>query len=364
MTKEQEKFLERAWYMGFCNNNEIDRILSPKNSCDYLLSQRANIVADNPRYYRVYLRKSEVMPNWSFENSFATSHYTDVINNLSDEDKTLCSKITYGDIFSDDANGYAEKNEDWGRIIYLNECLQFYMKFCNLALFDFDVDVPDYVRLNSLRIAIRTMMKMESMDFFLDPRGKVPESVGNMIHYPIKHELQFIAGHEFSHHLCKHFDDKSTVKRAVLSFEDKKYIKPVYSVSQKQEFEADLSSINRPLYSKEEYDEVLKGALIWFVSLSLVETAQEIIVPTSNMTIKTHPSAKDRFYNLVNNAHFSNEFNTDFIDNILKRSYVLRIWLNEDLAENYDIYDFYGSIYLDKPNTMWRGRELVDRVDY
>ena len=38
--------------------------------------------------------------------------------------------------------------------------------------------------------------------------------------------------------------------------------------------------------------------------------------------------------------------------------------LEQDLAENYDTYDFYGSCYLDKPDSEWRGRELVDRVDY
>ena len=27
-------------------------------------------------------------------------------------------------------------------------------------------------------------------------------------------------------------------------------------------------------------------------------------------------------------------------------------------------YETYGSVYLDKPNTEWRGRELKDRVDY
>ena len=31
---------------------------------------------------------------------------------------------------------------------------------------------------------------------------------------------------------------------------------------------------------------------------------------------------------------------------------------------NFDEYEAYGSAYLDKPNTKWRGKELIDRVDY
>jgi len=38
--------------------------------------------------------------------------------------------------------------------------------------------------------------------------------------------------------------------------------------------------------------------------------------------------------------------------------------LLEDVSLNIEGYEFYGSIYLDKPNTEWRGKELKDRVDY
>ena len=34
------------------------------------------------------------------------------------------------------------------------------------------------------------------------------------------------------------------------------------------------------------------------------------------------------------------------------------------MSLNFDMYEMYGSVYLDKPNTNWRGRELIDRKDY
>ena len=36
----------------------------------------------------------------------------------------------------------------------------------------------------------------------------------------------------------------------------------------------------------------------------------------------------------------------------------------KDVSENFEMYEMYGSLYLAAPNTEWRGRELIDRVDY
>ena len=248
---------EFIWFVGFCNNEEIKRISAPKTPKDFLLQKRANIVADNTRLYRVYLKKVNYFKSWSFEKSFSELHYLSVLKHLSNEDKELCNDITFGDIFSNDVNGYAEKDEKWGRLIYLNESLQFFMKFCNLALLDFNVDIPIKIRYNSLRIAIRTIIKSESLDFFLDPRGIVPQEIGEKMLQPLKYELQYIAGHEFSHHLCGHLDDKNLVSRAVLSIEGNSYFAKVYNPLQKQEFEADLNSIIRPHYNRKEFDNIL-----------------------------------------------------------------------------------------------------------
>ena len=355
---------ERHWFMSFCNNDEIDRILSPQNAWDYLLKQRANIVADNTRYLRVYMNKAKIFPNWSFDKSFITTHYEEVINHLSAKDKIFCENIAYGDFFSNDAKGYAENNKTWGRIIYLNESLQFFMKFCNLALFDFEEKVPDKIKLNALRIALRTMMKQEAMDFFMDPRGIVPEEIGIKIHLPIKYELQFIAGHEFCHHLCGHLNDNDVFEKTVLSIGENRYIKNIYNTNQSQELEADIASIMRPTYTQQERCNLIEGALLWFLSLELSETAEEIINPTLLHTAKNHPPAKERFDNIISNVKIPNEFDMNKITKLRSNMEVLKNWITQDLSYNYDMYDFYGSVYLDAPNTEWRGKELIDRVDY
>lgn len=310
------------------------------------------------------MRKAELTPNWSFEKSFSDNHYLEVIKFLSPDDRINCQSIAFGDMFSNDVNGYAMKNPTWGRLICLNESLQFFMKFCNLALHVFNRNVPKTIRLNSLRIAIRTMMKQESMDFFMDPRGVVPKEIGEKMHEPIKYELQYIAGHEFAHHICEHFNDQNVFEKKILSIDEKEYYRPIYNVSQMQEFEADVASINRPKYPSRTYSKILEGALIWFISLDLSETAQDVISPSSFSSVKTHPSAQERFTNLLENTKIPANFDMDKIHRVKENAKWLKEALIEDISLNYDLYDFYGSMYLDKPNTEWRGKELIDRVDY
>lgn len=364
MNIEAGNRLDRHWFDSFCNNEEIERLVLPQNGVDFLLQERANIVADHMRYLRVFMNKARLVQNWSFEKSFSNHHYSEVLKNLTCDDKQNCQSIVYGDMFSNDVNGYAIKNPIWGRIICLNESLQFFMKFCNLALLNFNQDVPKEIRLNSLRIAIRTMLKQEAMDFFMDPRGSVPKDIGIKIHAPIRYELQYIAGHEFAHHLCGHLDDKNICQKKMLSIGRTEYFRPLYNIAQLQEFEADVASLNRPEYSTEEYSKLLEGALIWFLSLELSETAQDIISPTSPFSIKTHPSAQERYEHLLRNTKIPDDFNLGVINKIQDNAKWLKEALVNDLSMNYELYDFYGSVYLDKPNTEWRGKELIDRVDY
>ena len=362
ITSDPSNKWDRHWFHHFCTEKEIDRITNPQTPKDYLLRQRADIVADNTRYLRVYRNRATIMKPWSFEGSFVDEHYISVLNRLNKDDLDFCSSITYGDMFSNDANGYASYDSTWGRFIYLNESLIYFIKFCNLALLDFKTEVPMEIRFNALRIAIRIMMKNEAMDFLMDPRGIVPKDVFDGIHAPIKTELQYIAGHEFAHHIYNHLDNNKTKLKAFCTIEEKEYKTPIYTLSQKQELEADIASINRPAYSKKEKSQLLESALLWFLSLELSETAQDIVAPQSFFSVKTHPSANERYNNLLENIDATYD-NAKF-EMLRERVEFFKEAIREDMSFNYDMYEFYGSVYLDKPNTKWRGKELIDRVDY
>ena len=145
---------------------------------------------------------------------------------------------------------------------------------------------------------------------------------------------------------------------------DKKYYRPIYNVSQLQELEADIASMTRPEYREKEYNEILQGALIWFISLGLAEQAQNIVNPALAFNIKTHPASGERFDYILENVKIPDDFNLKYIEKVKENAKIMGEFLEKDLSDNFDIYDFYGSCYLDEPNTEWRGKQLIDRVDY
>ncbi len=72
----------------------------------------------------------------------------------------------------------------------------------------------------------------------------------------------------------------------------------------------------------------------------------------------------ERYENLLSNLPLSTEFDLEpwkQFPNLVRK---FKDMLQEDVSLNIEGYEIYGSCYLDLPNTPWRGRELVDRVDY
>ena len=60
-------------------------------------------------------------------------------------------------------------------------------------------------------------------------------------------------------------------------------------------------------------------------------------------------------------------FKEERFKSIIEWSNILKEAIKEDIADNYgELYDdeTYGSVYLDEPNTPWRGKKLIDRIDY
>ena len=363
-----EQDIEKHFFRPICSDTEIERIFNVQDGKDHLLKLRAETVVDNMRLLRVIRNKALWdESNWSLESSFSDSHYEAVLNKLSSEHKDICQEVTYGDVFSNDPNGMIFRTP-FGPVTTISQSLDFFLKFAHLALLDFETEVPQHVRMNSLRIAIRVMLKTEAMDFYMDPRGIIPADVAEAIHEPIFLQKQFIAGHEFAHYFLGHLSDNKIKEQPVffaISNQDDEY-RPevVYNPSQKDEFEADLHSIISPVYTEEERADILQAALLWFGCLELYEAVLDVIAPVSSSKYQTHPPARARYENLLKNVPTSVELQTEhwrefpkLLDNLIE-------FLQEDVAFNCDMYEQYGSVYLDKPNTLWRGKELIDREDY
>ncbi len=356
-SKIGELDMERRLYYPICNSKEIDRIFNVKNANDYLLKLRADTISDNMRFFRVYRNKAlQNIEKWSLEESFDYSHYENFIDKIPEFEREKCLNITYGDMFSNKAEAYIVKT-DFGPLIVINECLKYFLYFINLAILNFSEEVPNHVRANALRIAIRTRTGEEAMDFFMDPRGIIPKKIDNQIRNLIKYQLEFIAGHEFSHYLLNHIDD-SNISQLFLNSDNNSSV-IIYNKSHLQEFEADEKALTIPQYDCCELENMLPAVSILFVAFDLYDTYLDIVSPRSYYS-QTHPKSIDRIKKIWEKFKVEKEE----YDRFLEAGETLKIFLKEDLDYNYDIYDFYGSLYLDEANTEWRGKELIDRVDY
>lgn len=358
---------QKLFFRPICSNAEIERIFNVTDAKDHLLKLRAETIVDHMRLFRVYRNKAlKNEQNWTLEAAFADSHYKAVLAKLPKDARALCSVVTYGDIFSDDPNGMIF-NTPYGPITTISESLKFFLKFSHLAILEFEEEVPMRIRVNALRIAIRIMLRKEAMDFYMDPRGVVPPRIATAIHAPIPLQLKFIAGHEFAHFIFGHMSESNLIDQPVfyaLSSSENEYKSAkVYNTSQRNEFEADLQAILLPRYSDRQRKELLCAALLWFGCLELFHAARDVIFPQGSWCYQSHPTPRERYENLLanisssglNSRHWS-EF-PSLIEN-------LKGFLQNDISLHFDDYEMYGSFYLDEPNTQWRGRELIDRVDY
>ena len=355
-----ERF-RRDEYSILCNKDEIERVLNIRCASDYLLKLRADTILNEMRLERVYRNKKRIVGNdrWSLENSFVSVHYTEYLKLLSVHDRKKCESITAGNIFSREPNGEIFTSE-FGPIITISDSLQFFLKFMHLCLLKFESHVPDHVRINALKIAIRVMLRSETMDFLMDPRGTLPSEIGHAIHEPMQGEFMFISGHEYSHYLLGHINENKTNAFSVRQETEYK----IFSNSENEEFRADEASISNAINRNNARLNLLNSALLWFGCLNIYEAAQDFMNPMGQLHSRTHPSAADRYDNLISKFQSLRGFEKNKWVKFKSTVRQYRDFLIDDLSTNIEFYEMYGSAYLDAPNTEWRGKELVDRVDY
>lgn len=360
--------IQRQFFRPICNEQEIDRIFNVQNASDYLLKLRAETIVDHMRLFRVYRNKALSNPEqWSLERSFTTSHFQRFLASIDRDEQSKCSAVTFGNIFSNDPNGIIFSSE-YGPIITLSEALHFFLKFAHLALLSFESDVPSRVRFNALRIAMRVMLKTEAMDFLMDPRGIVPQNIGKAMHAPIPLQMEFIAGHEFAHHILGHLSpaavSQTPIFRAITPRDNDYKPLPAFTTSQQQEFAADEHSIRMLSADRQHQEEVLHAALVWFACLELYETVADFMCPPLPWKPSSHPTARQRFEHLLDTFSSLGVCAPSRWESLLKNIETLKPLLVDDFSVNIEVYETYGSVYLDEPNSDWRGPELIDRKDY
>lgn len=361
---EQE---QRSWYESVCSKSEIDRILHIQNASDYILKLRADEIVDHTRLWRYFLKLSRQFgEEWSLEKYFETKNFTSFKSALSKDKQEKLQQVSYGSIICNEPNGLIFTSP-YGVCSVYSISLRYFSMFSNLALLDCDDKVPLHVAMNGLRIAARIMLGTEALDFEMDPRGIIPKDVSEIILRPFPFQSIFLAGHEYSHFLLGHLDDKKTQLRGLnrTYFKDETDYKKInaYTIDQKHEFAADLGAMNEPLFEEEYYEMYYFYALLWFAALSVFEAVEDTMFPPIGH--QSHPGAIARYNNIIEHARRPQRFDEKlFIEEIPSMVDFYRQLMIEDCQLNADEYEKYGSVYLDAPNTEWRGRELIDRKDY
>lgn len=358
----------KDWVSGYCTPEEAERVVNPQNSQDYLLRLRAVFIADHTRIWRVFLHLCRIYGNeWSLEKYFTSDAYDAFKSIISESNNEKCKDVVCGNIYDNNANGLIFSTR-YGVLSTYSVSLRYFSIYANLALGEFNKEVPWHVRLNAMRIACRVMLNREAQDFIFDPRGIIPKDIMTNLRSQWRMNNIFLAGHELSHFILGHVKEDNKQEMGFLKphFKDDTDYRKIngYRISQLHEFDADLAALNLVELSDEEYSVYYHAALDWFSILAIYEGVEDSICPPSG-TNQTHPGAIARYTNILNNARRPIDFDEELYNETLPA--LTSFWrenMINDAAENIDLYETYGSVYLDEPDTEWRGKELIDRVDY
>ena len=356
-----QEIIAKGFYMSLCSHEEIERIFNVSSASDHLLKIRADATVDHIRIYRVFRQRMiDAGESWCFNDYFDSKPFGNYIEHLVDEDYTQAKELTAGFVFCNKPNGQIEKTE-FGNVITISESLRYFLYFMNLAILDYgDTDVPQDVRSAAMKIAIRTMLQSEALDFDLDPRGEVPKEVHDSAQYHTDRQLEFVIGHEFAHHFLGHLNDSKLIEGEYLSAQELgEKTHKFFSYAQQDELDADIHAIERPIYTPDMREDLINRALFFFLYLHIYQGVKEQIMPSMGWA-KTHPEPIDRFHHMYNHFKDDIELDEENLKNLLKLSDVYKESLVEDVAINFESYEFYGSIYL----AQWRGKVLIDRVDF
>lgn len=289
------------------------------------------------------------------------------VKRLRQDDLKACSRLAAGFVMNNDPNG-AYSISPYGAVVTLSLAKKFFLYFMNLAYLDAEIDVPVSVRTAAHTIGIRTMLKTEAMDFDVDPRGIIPFKADRVLRQATQDQLEFIIGHEYAHHLCGHLKTASTIDRPMFAcFAHELVESPserVFNLNEQQEFEADDSALDRIRHDNNAYERLVFGAVTWLLYLDVYQAVSDQLFPTPPWKLRTHPLPIERLARIRENHASKAGLSGEMIDEMAKHTSFYKAGLSEDLAINVEKYEKYGSVYLDKPNTPWRGPELRDRVDY
>ena len=358
---------ESSCHYPICTIAEIKRIENPASAEDVLLVIRAEDIANHPRLTRTFLKRRELYEGeWSLTGYYKEPDFNRYLRKLTSKDAEVCKSIPAGFAPSREPHGYCLKTE-FGKLVVVSEPLKHFLYYMYIFMFGSAYGVSRVDAISAFKIAARTMLLTETLDFDLDPRSEhLPEELRVTADLVIKDQLQFIIGHEYAHALLGHHEASSgTGLTPKYLFSSGQVSQAWYTPSQKNEFEADAASILQATYREDECADVLNGATMYFLYLELYYVVAHFINPQHTRS-STHPDPIDRIWALrkavrekngLPQGAFTDEEVQNFLDDVSDR----KRWLQtEYLPFEIEVFENYSSVYIEG----FRGTSRVDRFDY
>ncbi|WP_288407715.1 hypothetical protein [uncultured Herbaspirillum sp.] len=362
---------ENLLYFPICRPEEIRRIRPPKNASDYLLAMMANAIADSPRLKRIFLKRWEANPqSWSLSGYFDRVAFGEYMRKLPSEKQAICSNIPAHFGFLSEPNGACIRSPH-GKVIVVSELLKVYLYYMNLGLLTaLTDDFPQVDAFTALSIAVRMMLQLETPDFDLDPRGKIPTDLHDLCTSMAEGQLQFVIGHEYAHALLGHLDASAAYRATVIlvpteSGEAREQYVPEYE----QEFAADAASLLQVGLDPAALTALTNGATWFFLGLEILNASAKVLRPDMAKE-DTHPDPISRIWRLRRellarkspDRDFTAELysDTDVASWIDRVNSIKKVMLEAWMPERLDSLRIYGSIYF----PTFRGPALIDRFDY
>ncbi|WP_429819344.1 hypothetical protein [Ensifer sp. B1-9] len=337
---------------------EFSRIIRPQNAEDWLLRFQADTITRHMRIQRNMRTRAQQRGLDTLLIEEHASDFTEYLSYLPEYEKLLCEDIPRRYILTNNYDAMCLQT-DFGKVIIVSEVLRYFLYFMNLAVSDVP-GVPDDVRDSALRIAMRTMLLSETLDFDMDPRGAVPKPVDAALKAMVNWQMKFIVGHEFAHHILCHDESGQLQLSKTHRFSDGEDIGEVvgYLRQHAQEFEADWHSIS-VVDSKPTQQRLFVGGVSFLLALYVFETLAAEIDPAFG-SINTHPQTTTRVRKLLEAFNDDPDLHIEDMPSILENYDHLCEAVLDQYREAPDNFTFYGSIYLGS----WRGPVRVDRVDF
>jgi len=266
--------------------------------------------------------------------------------------------VPHGTIHADEANGMCFSTP-FGNIIFLSYALRHFLYYMNVFFFGRQYGIKEGDILYSLLLAVRIMMGKESLDFELDPRGRLPKSIRRKIDELTDWQMLFVIGHEYAHHYLGHLESSGALKSNERIFDISDKINQ-FTYSQKCEFDADLNSITQYNGPVGELDTLLNGGFWFFLFIELYERVEDYLFPKGSHP-RTHPKPLERIRMLRANTDQSYGMSKNQLEKIIEdNDYFAQWFLREFLPFNVETIEMSGSIYL----PSYRKKVLIDRLDF